>query len=49
VNLAICGEAYSIDQGWVNGALLTAEQVLQQRFQVPLPTSWLPADIRLGP
>jgi monoamine oxidase len=49
VNLAICGEAYSVDQGWINGALLTAEQVLQQRFQLPWPASWLPAGTRLGP
>jgi monoamine oxidase len=49
VNLSVCGEAYSTDQGWVDGALLTAEQVVQQRFQVPWPTSWLPSDTRLGP
>lgn len=49
VNLSICGEAYSTDQGWVDGALVTAEQVLQQRFQLPWPTSWLPATALLGP
>lgn len=48
-NLSICGEAYSVDQGWINGALLTAEQVLQQRFALPWPTSWLPMGTRLGP
>ncbi len=49
VNLSICGEAYSTDQGWVNGALITAEQVLQQRFQLPWPASWLPTGTPLGP
>jgi monoamine oxidase len=49
LNLSICGEAYSVDQGWINGALLTAEQVVQQRFKLPWPTSWLPSGTRLGP
>jgi monoamine oxidase len=49
VNLSVCGEAYSTDQGWVNGALLTAEQVLQQRFELPWPATWLPTATRLGP
>jgi hypothetical protein len=40
VNLSICGEAYSTDQGWVEGALATAEQVLQQQFGLQ-PPSWL--------
>jgi monoamine oxidase len=49
LNISVCGEAYSTDQGWVNGSLLTAEQVLQQRFKLPWPSSWLPAGTRLGP
>jgi monoamine oxidase len=27
--LYVCGEAYSFDQGWVEGALDTAEQVVE--------------------
>jgi monoamine oxidase len=33
----ICGEAYSSAQGWVEGALETAELVLQDHFQLPAP------------
>jgi monoamine oxidase len=33
----ICGEAYSNGQGWVEGALETAELVLQKHFGVPAP------------
>jgi len=33
--LYICGEAYSDDQAWVNGALRSCEQLLQGYFQVP--------------
>ena len=29
VPLYVCGEAYSHDQGWVEGALDTAEQVVE--------------------
>jgi len=31
----ICGEAYSLDQGWVEGALRTAETVLLKYFGIP--------------
>lgn len=31
----ICGEAYSNQQGWVEGALCTAESVLEDKFGVP--------------
>lgn len=39
----ICGEAYSLDQGWVEGALNTTEQVLQEKFGLPA-APFLPAD-----
>jgi len=37
----ICGEAYSINQGWVEGALQTAELMLEEHFGLKRP-SWLP-------
>jgi hypothetical protein len=36
----VCGEAYATIQGWVEGALETAEIVLQKRLRLPQPT-WL--------
>ena len=33
----ICGEAYSREQGWVEGALQTAEIMLQQKFKLQPP------------
>ena len=36
----VCGEAYSNGQGWVEGALETAELVLTQQFGVS-PPAWL--------
>lgn len=33
--LYVCGEAWSLDQGWVKGATSTAETVLQQKFGLP--------------
>jgi monoamine oxidase len=44
----ICGEAYSVNQGWVEGALQTAERMLEEHFSLQRP-SWLPADYDLGP
>src|SRR5262249_12237290 len=44
----ICGEAYANQQGWVEGALTSAEHVLQDHFKLSWP-SWLPADYYLGP
>lgn len=38
----ICGEAYSRNQGWVEGALETAEALLQQHFQLD-PPRWCSA------
>ncbi len=47
-NLYVCGEAWSTDQGWIQGALHTTEQVLQQKFRLPRP-DWLPEETYLGP
>ncbi len=47
-NLFICGEAFSSHQGWIEGAINTAEQVLEENFALPRP-SWLPEDYDLGP
>jgi len=44
----ICGEAWSVAQGWAEGALQTAEHVLQDHLGLSRPT-WLPADAWLGP
>jgi monoamine oxidase len=33
----VCGEAYSSAQGWVEGALQTAELMLQTYFELPAP------------
>lgn len=43
----IVGEAYSGEQGWVEGALTTTELVLQKGFGLKRP-SWLPEDYYLG-
>lgn len=43
----ICGEAYSDQQGWVEGALCTAELTLQEHFALKQP-AWLPAGYYLG-
>lgn len=39
-DIYICGEAYSIGQGWVEGALTTAEQLLEKYFGLSRPR-WL--------
>ena len=36
-NVHICGEAYSIGQGWVEGALQTAELMLKEHFGLRRP------------
>ncbi|MGI4873105.1 MAG: flavin monoamine oxidase family protein [Janthinobacterium lividum] len=41
-DIHIVGEAYSYDQGWVEGSLDTAETMLQTHLKLPKP-SWLPA------
>jgi lysine 2-monooxygenase len=43
----ICGEAYSDQQGWVEGCR-TAERMLQEHFGLSQP-DWLPRDYDLGP
>jgi monoamine oxidase len=43
----IVGEAYSGVQGWVEGALTSAELVLEKYYGLGRP-SWLPADYYLG-
>lgn len=45
----VCGEAYSWFQSWIEGALISAERLLQEHFQLPWPTDWLPTDYDLGP
>jgi monoamine oxidase len=40
LDLYICGEAYSQHQTWVEGALETAELVLQKKFGLPQP-DWM--------
>ncbi|MGY2226803.1 flavin monoamine oxidase family protein [Pseudomonas gingeri] len=44
----IVGEAYSIGQGWVEGAVTVAESTLQDFFGLKRPT-WLPKDYALLP
>jgi monoamine oxidase len=43
----ICGEAYSDQQGWVEGALCVAERMLQDHFGLRWPT-WLDSTYYLG-
>jgi lysine 2-monooxygenase len=47
-DIFIVGEAYSIGQGWVEGALDTAEQMLESYFGLPRP-NWLDANYALMP
>jgi len=42
----ICGEAYSDLQGWIEGAFLSAEQLLEKEFGLSRP-EWLPEDKKL--
>jgi monoamine oxidase len=44
----VCGEAYSNNQGWVEGALQVAERMLEEHFGLPRP-GWIPHDYDLGP
>lgn len=39
-DIFIVGEAYSLEQGWVEGALTTAESTLEEFFDLPRP-DWL--------
>ena len=36
-NVYVCGEAYSDEQAWVDGALRSADLVLQRAFGIPPP------------
>jgi hypothetical protein len=40
VPVYICGEAYSHDQGWVEGPLATADAMLERHFELKAP-AWL--------
>ena len=45
-NVFVCNEAFSDDQGWVNGSLRSADRVLAEGFglgPLPVPTKALPA------
>ena len=42
-DIYIVGEAYSYEQGWVEGALNTAESMLEEYFDLKIP-SWLTSD-----
>lgn len=37
----ICGEAYSTEQGWTEGALKSAERLLSEKMNLPFPTDLL--------
>lgn len=43
----ICGEAYSTDQGWVEGSLATAETMLQKHLGLARP-DWIDKNWTLG-
>ena len=47
-NIYLCGEAFSAAQGWVEGALNTAEMVLEEYFGLPRPDR-LPSSYALEP
>jgi monoamine oxidase len=47
-DIHICGEAYSIGQGWVEGAFCTAEQMLETHFGLDRPR-WLDKDYAIMP
>ena len=44
----ICGEAYSLDQGWVEGALRTAETVFTKYFKTPPLEGVHPDYVKVG-
>lgn len=46
-DIYICGEAYSDQQGWVEGAFCVAENMLQEHFGLQQP-QWIPRDYYLG-
>jgi hypothetical protein len=48
IRLFVCGEAFSHIQGWIEGAISSAEMLLEEQFHLTRPT-WIPADYPLGP
>jgi hypothetical protein len=42
MELYVCGECWSHDQGWVEGALVTAEDMLQNHLDLPQPKWFKP-------
>jgi hypothetical protein len=44
----VCGESYALDQGWVEGAVNTAERVLETYFDLDRP-GWVAGDYSFGP
>jgi len=44
----LCGEAYSAQQGWVEGAINNAEVMLETHFGLPRP-DWVNGDYDFGP
>jgi monoamine oxidase len=46
--LYVCGEAFSFFQGWIEGALMSAERLLEDRFHLARP-GWIPQKYPLGP
>ena len=47
-NVYVCGEAFSSNQGWAEGALNTAERMLEDHFGLKRPT-WISPTYNLGP
>ena len=47
-NVYTCGSCYSENKGWVDGALNTAEMLLESKFGLPRP-AWVSADYYMGP
>lgn len=47
-NLYICGESYSSNQGWIEGALNSAENLLEENFNLSRP-AWITPEYDLGP
>ena len=45
----LCGEAYSWLQSWIEGALMSAERMLQDQFHLPWPVEWLTPGYDIGP
>jgi Flavin containing amine oxidoreductase len=48
LKLFVCGEAFSHVQGWIEGAITSAEMLLEEQFKLTRPT-WIPASYPLVP